>query len=463
MTGGSVPNSNLITFNTAGSYYWQAVYSGDANNASATSVCTSEPLTVGKASPTIGTTLSASSITAGNGVNDSATLSGATSGAGGSVTYTVYTDNGCTLNPEAAGTETVTGGSVPNSNLITFNTAGSYYWQAVYSGDANNASATSVCTSEPLTVGKASPTIGTTLSASSITAGNGVNDSATLSGATSGAGGSVTYTVYTDNGCTLNPEAAGTETVTGGSVPNSNLITFNTAGSYYWQAVYSGDANNASATSVCTSEPLKVTSATLGDYVWNDANANGIQDSGESGIAGVTVTLYDSTGKNILSTTTTDANGLYHFTKLAPGTYVVGFTLPSGYAFSPQYQGSNPALDSNANPATGMTDTITLTAGETDNTIDAGMYQPASMAAIGDYVWNDANVNGIQDSTETGIPNVTVKLYDFTGKNAARYHYYRFHRLLPLHQPGTWHILCRIYGTQRVQVQSAICERQHHE
>ncbi len=311
VTGGSVPNSNLITFNTAGSYYWQAVYSGDANNASATSVCTSEPLTVGKASPTIGTTLSASSITAGNGVNDSATLSGATSGAGGSVTYTVYTDNGCTLNPEAAGTETVTGGSVPNSNLITFNTAGSYYWQAVYSGDANNASATSVCTSEPLTVGKASPTIGTTLSASSITAGNGVNDSATLSGATSGAGGSVTYTVYTDNGCTLNPEAAGTETVTGGSVPNSNLITFNTAGSYYWQAVYSGDANNASATSVCTSEPLTVgkASPTIGTTLSASSitAGNGVNDSATlsgatSGAGGsVTYTVYTDNGCTLKS------------------------------------------------------------------------------------------------------------------------------------------------------------------
>ncbi len=295
----------------AGSYYWQAVYSGDANNASATSVCTSEPLTVGKASPTIGTTLSASSITAGNGVNDSATLSGATSGAGGSVTYTVYTDNGCTLNPEAAGTETVTGGSVPNSNLITFNTAGSYYWQAVYSGDANNASATSVCTSEPLTVGKASPMIGTTLSASSITAGNGVNDSATLSGATSGAGGSVTYTVYTDNGCTLNPEAAGTETVTGGSVPNSNLITFNTAGSYYWQAVYSGDANNASATSVCTSEPLTVgkASPTIGTTLSASSitAGNGVNDSATlsgatSGAGGsVTYTVYTDNGCTLKS------------------------------------------------------------------------------------------------------------------------------------------------------------------
>ena len=35
-TAGAVPNSATVTFNTAGTYYWQAVYSGDANNNGAT-------------------------------------------------------------------------------------------------------------------------------------------------------------------------------------------------------------------------------------------------------------------------------------------------------------------------------------------------------------------------------------------------------------------------------------------
>jgi uncharacterized repeat protein (TIGR01451 family) len=35
-----------VTFNTAGTFYWQAVYSGDANNVGATSVCTAEVVTV---------------------------------------------------------------------------------------------------------------------------------------------------------------------------------------------------------------------------------------------------------------------------------------------------------------------------------------------------------------------------------------------------------------------------------
>ena len=209
--------------------------------------------------PSITTSLSATTIEVGGTVHDSATLSGASANAGGTVTYTVYTDSACTTGGQGAGTVTVTNGVVPDSNAITFNIVGDYYWQAVYSGDANNDPATSVCTSEHLIVIKKSPSIATTLSATTIEVGGTVHDSATLTGATANAGGTVTYTVYTDNACTTGAVAAGTVTVTNGTVPDSSPITFNTAGDYYWQAVYSGDASNNGATSVCTSEHLVVT------------------------------------------------------------------------------------------------------------------------------------------------------------------------------------------------------------
>ena len=157
-------------------FYWQAVYSGDTNNNNATSSCTAgnnEQLSVIKASPTIATTLSAASITVGSTAHDTSTLSSASGTAGGTVVYSYYTNNTCTLTKAAAGTETVTNGVVPNSTTITFNTVGTFYWQAVYSGDTNDNGATSSCTAgnnEQLIV-KASPTIATTLSSASITAG----------------------------------------------------------------------------------------------------------------------------------------------------------------------------------------------------------------------------------------------------------------------------------------------------
>ncbi|MEZ4555499.1 MAG: SdrD B-like domain-containing protein, partial [Caldilineaceae bacterium] len=52
--------------------------------------------------------------------------------------------------------------------------------------------------------------------------------------------------------------------------------------------------------------------AAMGDYVWHDLNEDGIQDCTEPGIAGVTVNLYDA-GGTFITSTTTDADGLYSF------------------------------------------------------------------------------------------------------------------------------------------------------
>jgi hypothetical protein len=109
------------------------------------------------------------------------------------------------------------------------------------------------------TVNKASPTVSTVLSTTTAMTGTSVHDTATLSGATPTAGGSATYTVFTNNTCSSGAQSAGTKTVTNGIIPNSDPIVFNSAGTFYWQVVYSGDANNNAATSTCTSEIVTIT------------------------------------------------------------------------------------------------------------------------------------------------------------------------------------------------------------
>ena len=249
-----------VTFPTAGTFWWQAVYSGDPNNLTATSSCTSEVLVVSPNVPSIATLLvPLGPVAIGAPVFDTAVLTGATATAGGTVTYTVYTNDTCTTGAIPAGTVTVTNGVVPQSNPVTFPTAGTFCWQAVYSGDPNNLTATSSCTVEVLVVSPNVPSIATLLvPLGPVAIGTPVFDTSVLTGATATAGGTVTYTVYTNDTCTTGAIPAGTVTVTNGVVPQSNPVTFPTAGTFFWQAVYWGDPNNLGATSVCTIEVLVV-------------------------------------------------------------------------------------------------------------------------------------------------------------------------------------------------------------
>lgn len=173
----------------------------------------------------------------------------------------------------------------------------------------------------------------------------------------------------------------------------------------------------------------------LGDLVWFDANNNGQQDVGEQGVPGVSVALLNAAG-NVISTTVTDKDGLYRFVNLANGTYYVRFSnLPAGFSFSPANSGVD-ATDSDADQGTGVTGSYTI-AGNSNLTVDAGIY--STRAALGDYVWFDADSDGTQDAGEAGIAGVTVILYDanntaiasaITGQNGAYY--------FPNLNPGTY-------------------------
>ena len=183
-------------------------------------------------------------------------------------------------------------------------------------------------------------------------------------------------------------------------------------------AVLSGKAISATAT-----DPLNNTSefsgnvvaqcpiGSIGNFVWNDINGDGIQDSGESGLQNVLVILYDSSDTQV-DNTSTDVSGNYTFTNVTPGDYYVKFIPPANYVFSPQ-DATSDALDSDADIVTGKTFLTTISSGENDLTWDAGMYYPAT---IGDFVWLDADENGIQDGGEVGIENITINIrYDGGG------------------------------------------------
>jgi hypothetical protein len=157
----------------------------------------------------------------------------------------------------------------------------------------------------------------------------------------------------------------------------------------------------------------------IGDYVFLDKDNNNVQSAGDTPVAGVKVYLLDNTGKKIDSTVT-DGTGKYLFTNVVSGTYTVEFKAPVGTTFVTKDSGPDDK-DSDAD-ATGKTAPITIDATQPvgsparDNRdVDAGL-KPVVVpyGSIGDYVWFDANKDGIQGNTEVPVENVKVILYKET-------------------------------------------------
>ena len=150
----------------------------------------------------------------------------------------------------------------------------------------------------------------------------------------------------------------------------------------------------------------------VGNFVWFDANKDGIQDADEVGVAGVTVTmdgqldmdpLLDADG-NLVKPVTTDANGKYVFTNLLPGSYGLTFTIPAGYSETVKKAGDDRAVDSD-----GAETWPVLKQGQDDMTVDLGLIADGT---IGDTLFWDVDNNGgsAPSGADKPLAGVTVKL-----------------------------------------------------
>ncbi|MEP2774555.1 MAG: SdrD B-like domain-containing protein [Luteolibacter sp.] len=175
--------------------------------------------------------------------------------------------------------------------------------------------------------------------------------------------------------------------------------------------------------------------AAIGDTVFYDSNGNATQDASESGIPNVTVQLFLDANQDgqpdsptpIATTVTATGSGsnpagFYQFTNLAAGTYfvkVLTSTLPQSGGLPipltadpdrdgvPVNDNTYPSL-----PAGDDGDSLVIVSlGGNYTGADFG-YQPPG--AIGDFIWLDLDKDGVQDSGEPGIANVTVQISNGT-------------------------------------------------
>ena len=105
------------------------------------------------------TTTPPSNAAVGQAFHDTTILSGATSDAAGTVTYTLYSGTpGTGIQIGNPSTVEVTNGKVPDSALYSTIAVGQYYFDAYYSGDINNNAV--IGSPEQFTVGNIEPQIG---------------------------------------------------------------------------------------------------------------------------------------------------------------------------------------------------------------------------------------------------------------------------------------------------------------
>lgn len=199
---------------------------------------------------------------------------------------------------------------------------------------------------------------------------------------------------------------------------NLSLCTIQAHSNVWWN----GESQTAgtSEISLCTDCP---TLGAIGDYVWHDANFNGLQDDGAMnvvGIANITLTLVklDEAGNALEETTTqTDANGWYLFSNLTAGRYFVDVDerdedMPS--TGGRKWVQTQLTAENKHDPHC-----VQLADGQVYLQADfgfAGVMDPA-LGTIGDYTWWDKDDNNLQwhdpNLPDLELPYIIVELFTY--------------------------------------------------
>ena len=135
--------------------------------------------------------------------------------------------------------------------------------------------------------------------------------------------------------------------------------------------------------------------ASISGVIWEDLNADGIEDPTEPGVPGVVINLYDADGV-LIASTTTDSDGSYKFVDLPAGDYTVELETPDEMVVTSPEAGSDDEVDSDFPYVTTVV-VVQVSAGEDVTNIDGGIVEedkdlavvittPTTSAKVGDTV-----------------------------------------------------------------------------
>ncbi len=263
---------------------------------------------------------------------------------------------------------------------------------------------------------------------------SGTGGETLLSGLTVGlyASTDTTYTTPVTNiyGVALTTTTTSTGGYTLSSIPYGTYKVVTTTPNGYVVTVLANDNDAVPSGTRAVINSIDLTTATsyvhkdfgftishsISGTVWTDIDWDGMLETGEPRVSGLTVGVYPSTSTTYTTpannlngtplTTTTDANGAYSFAQIPYGTYKVVALTPDNHIVTLKTVSTdNDALAESANAVISGIDLTTATA---VNNQDIGF---AIIRSVNGRVWADTNWNGMIDAAESRLPGMTVGLY----------------------------------------------------
>ena len=213
----------------------------------------------------------------------------------------------------------------------------------------------------------------------------------------------------TSNGITT----AGSIVSNGGSTGTAGVASNPSASSSQIVGIVLNMAGGGQVSGSVQNNFAEVVLSQISGTVFLDQNNNGIQNGADNGLGSVSLELLNASNA-VVATTTTNASGQYSFTNLQPGSYSVREpTQPAGSSNGLTVAGSvgNGGTPGSVTAVGTLPSRISaIVLPPNTSSIDNSFAEIPNGRTLSGKVFFDSNDNGVQDSGDGGIANVTLNL-----------------------------------------------------